>query len=80
MMKREPQPPPGSVGFLTCSTCCTEGDNNNSTSTLTSSKNIILENLSSLPELINQDALFVRGRFLIIIDFEQLFDYSIGSI
>jgi len=31
MMKRGPQPSPGSVGFHTCLTCCTEG-NTNSTS------------------------------------------------
>jgi hypothetical protein len=51
MMKRGLQPPPGSVGLLTCPTCCTEGNHNNSSST-----DILLptNSSSSVPELTDQ--------------------------
>jgi hypothetical protein len=50
MMKRGLPPPPGSVGSLACPTCCTEGMNNS----LTSDLPILLESLSTVPDLIDQ--------------------------
>jgi len=53
MMKRGLQPPPGgSVGLLTCPTCCTEGTSTN-TSYL-ASPIILPTSVNSLPELIDQ--------------------------
>jgi hypothetical protein len=50
MIKHGLQPPPGSVGSLTCLTCCTEGMNTSSTSDLP----VLLENASAVPDLIDQ--------------------------
>lgn len=53
MMKHGPQPSSGSVGFLACPPCCTEG-NTTSTSDSPSPHVTILENLPSLPDLVGQ--------------------------
>jgi hypothetical protein len=51
MMKRGLQPPPGSVGLLTCPTCCTDGNHNNSSSLDTL---LPMSSSSSVPKLIDQ--------------------------
>ena len=51
MMKRGLQPPPGSVGILTCPTCYTDGSINSSSPTDFPPK---ISSLSSVPELIDQ--------------------------